>query len=78
MTRFLHIGRGSAVELEYHLLLARDLMLLSASSFNVLVGDVDEAQRMLTGLIQRVQPIGPNRSKAKERWIQGGLEAHGS
>lgn len=27
MARFLHISRGSAVELEYHLLLARDLKL---------------------------------------------------
>jgi four helix bundle protein len=30
LTRYLHIARGSAAELEYHLLLARDLDLLSS------------------------------------------------
>jgi four helix bundle protein len=57
MSRFLHIARGSAVELEYHLLLARDLELLPISRFSVLVRQVDEIQRMLTSLIQRVQPV---------------------
>jgi len=55
MARFLHIARGSAVELEYHLLLSRDLELLAVHSFDVLERDVDEIQRMLTSLIQRVQ-----------------------
>src|SRR6267378_191197 len=31
LTRYLHIARGSAAELEYHLLLARDLDLLSSA-----------------------------------------------
>ena len=55
MARFLHIARGSAVELEYHLLLSRDLELLAVHSFDVLERDVDEIQRVLTSLIQRVQ-----------------------
>lgn len=55
MARFLHIARGSAVELEYHPLLARDMQLLPAASFTVLEREVDEIQRMLTSLIQRVQ-----------------------
>jgi len=55
MARFLHIARRSAVELEYHLLLSRDLEFLAAHSFDVLERDVDEIQRMLTSLIQRVQ-----------------------
>jgi four helix bundle protein len=55
MARFLHIARGSAVELECHLLLSRDLELLSVDSFDALERDVDEIQRMLTSLIQRVQ-----------------------
>jgi four helix bundle protein len=58
MSRFLHIARGSAVELEYHLLLARDPELLPVSSFTALGRQVDEIQRMLTSLIQRVQPVG--------------------
>ena len=62
MSRFLHIARGSAVELQYHLLLARDLELLAGSSFVVLEHQVDEIQRMLTSLIQRVQPVGRDSS----------------
>ena len=56
-TRFLHIARGSAAELEYHLLLARDLEVLSGGAFVELSKQVDEIQRMLTTLIQRVQPV---------------------
>ena len=57
LTRFLHIARGSAAELEYHLLLARDLELMSTVKFDLLSVQVDEVQRMLTSLIQQVQPI---------------------
>ncbi len=56
-TRFLQIARGSASELEYHLLLARDLNLLAKESFRKLDGQVTEVQRMLTSLVQRVQPV---------------------
>jgi len=57
LTRYLHIARGSAAELEYHLLLARDLDLLSITKFDSLRRQVDEVQRMLTSLIQQVQPV---------------------
>jgi four helix bundle protein len=57
LTRFLHIARGSAAELEYHLLLARDLELLSDSTHISLAKQTDEVQRMLTSLIQQVQPV---------------------
>jgi four helix bundle protein len=57
LTRFLHIARGSAAELEYHLLLARDLDLLPNAKFDLLSRQVDEVQRMLTSLIQQVQPV---------------------
>lgn len=57
LTRFLHIARGSAVELEYHLLLARDLHLLAGGEFQVLTKQTDEVQRMLTALMQQVQPV---------------------
>jgi four helix bundle protein len=57
LTRFLHIARGSAAELEYHLLLARDLDLLPNPKFDMLRRQVDEVQRMLTSLIQQVQPV---------------------
>ena len=56
--RFLNIARGSAVELEYRLLLARDLKLLPGGTWSMLQRQLDEIQRMRTTLIQRVQPSG--------------------
>jgi len=55
MCRFLQIARGSASELEYHILLARDLQFLDEEEFQKLSAHADELQRMLTGLIQSVQ-----------------------
>jgi len=55
MCRFLQIARGSASEVEYHFLLARDLHLLTEKSFQVLTRQADELQRMLTGLIQSIR-----------------------
>src|ERR1035441_9080854 len=57
MCRFLHIAYGSATEVEYHLLLAHDLRMLEDGLFRQLECDIDEVQRMLTSLIQRVQPV---------------------
>jgi four helix bundle protein len=54
MRRFLQIARGSANEVEYHLLLARDLHFLSADDFKDLEAMVLEIQRMLAGLVQRL------------------------
>jgi len=53
--RFLQIARGSASELEYHLLLARDLQFLEADQFDDLEARVLEVQRMLASLVKRVQ-----------------------
>jgi four helix bundle protein len=52
-----HIARGSAAELEYHLLLAHDLDLLSEPVHGALAKKTDEVQRMLAALIQQVQPV---------------------
>jgi four helix bundle protein len=57
LTRFLQIARGSASELEYHLLLARDLRFLEHNEFDRLQGELVEVQRMLTALVQRVRPV---------------------
>ena len=48
--RFVEIARGSACEVEYHLLLARDLTLISDTSYEALCADVNEVKRMLHGL----------------------------
>jgi four helix bundle protein len=52
--RFLHIARGSACELEYHLLLAHDLGVLNGAAYEELNGELTEVKRMLTGFIQKV------------------------
>jgi four helix bundle protein len=43
-----------ASELQYHLLLARDLKLLQADSYAQISERVVELKRMLTGLIQKL------------------------
>jgi four helix bundle protein len=54
MKRFVQIARGSANELEYHLLLARDLQLLQVDEFKDLETKTLEIQRMLSALTQRL------------------------
>jgi four helix bundle protein len=55
MNRFIQIARGSVSELEYHLLLAKDLRLLSGEEFTDLEAKVLEVQRMLASLSQRLK-----------------------
>ncbi|HEY4661424.1 MAG TPA: four helix bundle protein [Terriglobales bacterium] len=50
--RFLQIAIGSASELEYHLLLARDLRILEATDYERLSTGVVEVKRMLAALIR--------------------------
>jgi four helix bundle protein len=57
MARFLQIARGSASETEYHLLLAKDLGFLQERDFHNAEQRIIEVQRMLTSLVQRVQPM---------------------
>lgn len=53
LARFLRIGMGPAGELEDHLLLARDLEGPAKADCERLDGDIIEAKRMLTSLIQK-------------------------
>ena len=46
---------GSASETEYHLLLARDLGLLSTPDYDRMAGSVGEVKRMLSGLIRKLR-----------------------
>ena len=59
--RFLNIARGSASEVEYHLILARDLGLLTEPEFNDLNDKVQEVQRMLAALYMSVAESGTKR-----------------
>src|SRR5438309_8330282 len=52
--RFLQVALGSASELEYHLVLAADLGLLSRPAHHRLDQGVTEVKRMLVGFIRRL------------------------
>ncbi len=53
--RFLQTALASASELEYHLLLAHDLALVSDDPYEQLTTRVVEVKRMLTAFIQHLQ-----------------------
>jgi len=53
--RFLQIAQGSASELDYHLLLSRDLNFLTEDDYATLSRQVEEIRRMLTTLTKRVK-----------------------
>ena len=55
LARFLQIALGSASELEYHVLLSRDLGFLSVEEHNDLSTDTTEIKRMLTSFIQTLR-----------------------
>ena len=52
--RFCSIAMGSASELEYHLLLAKDLKLISPKDLTELSQRATELKRMLTALFQKL------------------------
>ena len=64
--RFLHIARGSASELDYHLLLAHDLHFLDDADYERLSTTLGELRRMLTVLTQKLKPS-PKRLSAKSQ-----------
>ena len=53
--RFLNMATGSASEIEYHFLLARDLQLVDESAYRDLNGSVVEVKRMLSALVRKVE-----------------------
>jgi len=53
--RFLQIAMGSASELEYHLLLARDLELLKLLDYQRLSGELIEVKHMLAAFIHKLR-----------------------
>ncbi len=55
MRRFIQIARGSASELEYHLMLARDLRFLIQEDFAELQAQIFEVQRMLASFAQTLR-----------------------
>jgi four helix bundle protein len=59
MHRFLQIARGSASEVEYQLILAKDLKYLDNEDFQEITRQTIEVQRMLTGLSQSLRKTDP-------------------
>jgi four helix bundle protein len=55
MGRFLQIALGSASELQYQLVLARDLSYLTTADYGHLAVEADGVKRMLTSLTQKVR-----------------------
>jgi len=53
--RFLQIAMGSASEVEYHCLLARDLELLQPADYGRLAGKTIEVKKMLASLIRKLK-----------------------
>lgn len=52
--RFLQMAMGSASELEYHLLLSKDLVYLKTDKYEQIQPQVEEVKRMLAALIRKV------------------------
>ena len=53
--RYCSIAMGSASELEYHLLLAKDLKLIKTADYEELAPRATELKRMLTALMQKLK-----------------------
>jgi four helix bundle protein len=55
LARFLHIAMGSASELDYHILLARDLKMLEASQYIEIEHELTSLRKMLNTFIHTVK-----------------------
>ena len=55
LARFVHIASGSAVELEYHVLLAHDLGFIDQQTFSELDASINEVNKMLAGFAKTIQ-----------------------
>src|SRR3990170_4644189 len=54
LNRFLRIAMGSASELEYHFILAKDLELLGGSTHEQVSAAIEEMKKMLAAFIGRI------------------------
>ena len=63
-SRFIQIAMGSASELEYHLLLSRDLAFLTKSAYEKAQTQLTRVRKMLASLLQTVQSSRTSAAKA--------------
>ena len=62
LRQFLHLSLGSASELDYFLLLSRDLQFLTAPQYEALERQVNELKLMLSSLIRKIGAELPGRN----------------
>ena len=55
LARFIQIAMGSASELEYHLLLSKDIGYLDDKTYETLANEVIEIKRMLASFIKKLK-----------------------
>ncbi len=55
LLRYLYIAFGSACEVEYYLLLAKDLDYISETDFQRLAHGIEEIKKMISGLMSKVE-----------------------
>jgi len=55
MSRFLVIAQGSATELEYQIILSKDLSYLSLETFNKLSLELTEIRKMINTFMQKIK-----------------------
>lgn len=67
LARFLNIAMGSASELSYQVLLARDLDYLGAELHSSLEQDVSEIMRMLSAYLQKIKTELELKKEAKKK-----------
>ena len=53
--RFLYISYGSANELEYQIILGKDLQFINFEDSEILLRQIEEIKKMLNGLIMKVR-----------------------
>ena len=56
-SRFLYISLGSASEVEYLLMLCKDLELIDENKYKMLSEEIQEIKKMLTALIKKVKTV---------------------
>ena len=63
--RFVQIAFGSASEVEYHMLLARDLGFLGQADYEQEIALVHETKRMLNALLKKIQSADTSRRSSQ-------------
>ena len=67
--RFLRYALASASELEYHLIIARDIRVIESDDFISLVRQVKDVRMMLFGLLKQLDPATARSKDARKSTI---------